>query len=353
MDFLKSLMLYMSLTFATTMQAAPTPEITAVPTAAPATAIVETAAPVETPGVDLSVTMPPAETPAPAPTEIPEPTITPNTGYRNVKNGDRGDQVKRLQQRLIELGYLPEGSADGAFGNQTRKAVIAFQEANGLLADGIAGDATQTHLYENPDVRENPNRPTPTPEVTATPEPTAEPTADPQATIAPPAEPAPEAAPTAEVPAETAEAAQWTWLWQASIVYNDDNAPLACLRQEDGVTVASNPRLYQMADGSIQLCLSDLAAAIEDWVLTTEGDVITLNASGYEVSLMHVNGVFACLVDGTDLPLTSADAALIEGEPCVSTAFLEKVFQAQTQWDAEESTLLVRIQPKELAQATD
>lgn len=353
MDFLKSLMLYMSLTFTTTLQAAPTPEITPEPTAAPATAIVETAAPVETPGVDLAVTLPPAETPAPAATEMPEPTITPNTGYRNVKSGDRGDQVKRLQQRLIELGYLEEGSADGAFGNQTRKAVIAFQEANGLMADGIAGDATQTHLYENPDVKENPNRPTPTPEMTATPEPTAEPTADPEATIAPPAEAETEAAPAAEAPAETDDSAQWEWLWQASIVYNDDSAPLACLRQEDGVTVASNPRLYRLSDGSLHLPLSDLAAAIEDWTMTTDNDLIALHASGYEITLMHVNGVFACMVDGVDVPLTAADATLVDGEPCVSTSFLEKVFQAQTQWDSEESTLLVRIQPKELAQATD
>lgn len=350
MDFLKTLMLYMSLTFATSMQAAPTPEVTPVPTAAPA--VVETAAPVETPGIDIAVTLPPAQTPQPEPTDVPEPTITPNTGYRNVKSGDRGDQVKKLQQRLIELGYLEEGSADGAFGNQTRRAVIAFQEANGLTADGIAGDATQTHLYENPNVKENPNRPTPTPEVTFTPEPTATPevTAVPEATIAPLTESVPQ--PSAEA-APSADPADRQWLWQASIVFNDGGAPLVCLRQQDGVTVTSNPRLYQLADGSIQLSLTDLVAAIEDWDMTSDENLIALNASGYVVTLMRIGNSYACMVDGQSVTLSASEAALVDGDPCVTTSFLEKALGATTIWDAEESTLIIRLQPKELAAATD
>ena len=45
--------------------------------------------------------------------------------------------VKTLQEALIELGFL-SGKADGVFGAGTEKAVIAFQMANGLAADGIA-----------------------------------------------------------------------------------------------------------------------------------------------------------------------------------------------------------------------
>ena len=37
-------------------------------------------------------------------------------------NGSRGDDVRRLQQALIQLGFL-SGSADGVFGNKTEEAV--------------------------------------------------------------------------------------------------------------------------------------------------------------------------------------------------------------------------------------
>jgi len=41
--------------------------------------------------------------------------------------------VQTLQNKLISLGYL-SGSADGKFGSSTRRAVKAFQQANGLIA---------------------------------------------------------------------------------------------------------------------------------------------------------------------------------------------------------------------------
>ncbi len=49
--------------------------------------------------------------------------------------GSRGTTVKRLQEALGT-------GADGIFGKGTRQAVIDFQEANGLVADGMAGPAT-------------------------------------------------------------------------------------------------------------------------------------------------------------------------------------------------------------------
>ena len=60
--------------------------------------------------------------------------------------GSEGDEVKKLQQKLKELGYL-SGSADGKFGAATEAAVIAFQKNNNLTADGKAGTATQNKLY--------------------------------------------------------------------------------------------------------------------------------------------------------------------------------------------------------------
>ena len=62
-----------------------------------------------------------------------------------LRKGSRGDAVKALQQKLIALGYL-SGSADGLFGDSTAKAVMAFQAAQSLTADGVAGSATISAL---------------------------------------------------------------------------------------------------------------------------------------------------------------------------------------------------------------
>ena len=61
------------------------------------------------------------------------------------KMGSRGTEVKEIQKRLKELGYLT-GSADGVFGKQTEDAVKAFQKRNGLTADGVVGKATREKL---------------------------------------------------------------------------------------------------------------------------------------------------------------------------------------------------------------
>lgn len=63
-----------------------------------------------------------------------------------LRYGSEGAEVTTLQNRLIALGYLA-GSADGKFGRNTKSAVIAFQKANGLSADGVVGEDTSTKLY--------------------------------------------------------------------------------------------------------------------------------------------------------------------------------------------------------------
>ncbi|SHI59448.1 peptidoglycan-binding protein [Lutispora thermophila] len=63
-----------------------------------------------------------------------------------LKSGSRGDAVKKLQSALNNKGYSV-GIADGVFGSKTYNAVVAFQKANGLTPDGIAGPITQTKLY--------------------------------------------------------------------------------------------------------------------------------------------------------------------------------------------------------------
>lgn len=91
------------------------------------------------------------ETPTPQPTAVPtpSPTSAPTASavsYRTLKKGSAGDDVVRMQQALIELGYLTS-AADGDFGSGTLNAVTQFQAVNGLSADGIAGEKTLTLLY--------------------------------------------------------------------------------------------------------------------------------------------------------------------------------------------------------------
>lgn len=66
----------------------------------------------------------------------------------SLKQGSTGTDVKNLQNKLILLGYLT-GKADGIFGRKTTAAVTAFQRANKLKADGIAGVKTLTQLEQS------------------------------------------------------------------------------------------------------------------------------------------------------------------------------------------------------------
>ncbi|MBR6707748.1 MAG: peptidoglycan-binding protein [Clostridia bacterium] len=58
-----------------------------------------------------------------------------------LKSGSSGDAVRELQEDLKGLGFDP-GTVDGKFGTKTREAVMAFQLAYGLTADGIVGGVT-------------------------------------------------------------------------------------------------------------------------------------------------------------------------------------------------------------------
>lgn len=60
--------------------------------------------------------------------------------------GDRGSEVTTLQQTLASKKYY-SGSATGIFDSKTKTAVINFQKANGLVADGIVGSKTNAKLY--------------------------------------------------------------------------------------------------------------------------------------------------------------------------------------------------------------
>jgi hypothetical protein len=65
---------------------------------------------------------------------------------RVLRNFTKGDDVRRLQEKLIAAGFPIEGGADGKFGSHTEDAVRAFQAANSLPANGVADQATQSAL---------------------------------------------------------------------------------------------------------------------------------------------------------------------------------------------------------------
>lgn len=93
-------------------------------------------------------------------------TTAPVAQFTTIKRGDKNDDVKALQLRLIALEYL-SGSADGDFGPKTEKAVMAYQEEAGLPTTGECDYATYVSLNDD----DAPAAPKPT----ATPKPTEKP----------------------------------------------------------------------------------------------------------------------------------------------------------------------------------
>ena len=68
-----------------------------------------------------------------------------NVNFRpEIERGDEGAAVIELQKLLMiwNPGCLPEYGADGDFGEETEKAVKAFQKAFNLEVDGIVGENT-------------------------------------------------------------------------------------------------------------------------------------------------------------------------------------------------------------------
>ncbi len=72
-------------------------------------------------------------------------TVPPAAADGTLEAGEDGDEVRLLQARLTDLGFWL-GPPDGGYGQLTRQAVMAFQKANGLSRDGVAGPATLAAL---------------------------------------------------------------------------------------------------------------------------------------------------------------------------------------------------------------
>ncbi len=323
MDFLKTLMAYMSLLTALGVQEGPALEGVPTPTPLP-------------PNMTSTPALAQTEVPTPTatPTLAPVPTITPNNRYTKVSYGDKGAQVTKLQKALIALGYLPADAADGAFGYQTHNAVKAFQRANGLSADGIAGPATLTNLYENPNVI---GVATATPAVTATlspdftPEPTSTPEVPDGLTLLPNAYVI--SGTTGEILQHVVTTEYETFSYQTTV----------------------RPQLWVNASGKPVLSLAELTNCMDGWTLmgSSADGIYALSACGYTVSIQLAGDSPVILVDGQAVQVTADDAFIRNGTLYVTDAFLRTALKAETVFDADEKSIVLSFRDKSIVDAQD
>ncbi|MGW8849299.1 peptidoglycan-binding domain-containing protein [Streptomyces xiamenensis] len=100
----------------------------------------------------------PAPPPAPEdPDEPPEETLpseplpSPDPPGGVLREGDTGEQVVELQQRLRQLGWVYDGPAHGTYDERTADAVARFQMAYGVQGDewGVYGVNTRQSLEQH------------------------------------------------------------------------------------------------------------------------------------------------------------------------------------------------------------
>ena len=329
MDFIKSLLLYMTMTLAANLEAAPTPG--AMPPPTPALVVESVTDPVPTDANGAPIVGSFVVTPGPA-TPTPLPTMTPNAGYSRLAMGSKGDEVRRLQTRLAELGYLA-GNIDGAYGYQTRNAVSLFQEVNGLQKDGVAGPETQTHLFDNPDILPNPAVITPSPEPTATP------------------------GQDGLVPVPEDPRSEWSLQKDAQVMFNGE-----VLHDAGG----SDLKVWlRKADAVVSLSDLSLAAGME--MEEHFGNRLSLRFAGYVVTAELMPSVregreenaggyvqaYLAAVDGTEVMLDQGDLMYEDGVWYCTGAFLEKTMHGDVVYDAEEKTLMAVIEDKAIYSSVD
>lgn len=335
MDLIETLMLMMTAAYVNgASNALPPAEM---PTATPAPIVAEqTVTPRDTftqnPGIIIITPEPP---PTPTPTPTPAPTVTPNKAYKILRRGDKGDDVRRMQERLRELGFL-SGSADGNFGAQTYSAVLAFQKANGLTRDGDAGPATLTVLFESPYVVPNLAVLTPTPVPTSTP------------------------GPDGLIPLPEGGTSVWQAIHLHTILLNNTSVTVV----HEGFPRAA-PDMW-LRGSELMLSLSDMAESAGWTFSADQGERFSLKAAGYDLEVAVTpagqrlrsgetgyTDSFTCLDAGADVPLAQGDVVSENGKWYISVNFLKKALKAETVWDEDENTLILRIREKSTAQSAD
>ncbi len=68
--------------------------------------------------------------------------------YSNLIEGSSGEEVQRMQERLVELGFAM-GTPNGIYGPATTASIRLFESANGLTQDGIGSAYMQAVLYSS------------------------------------------------------------------------------------------------------------------------------------------------------------------------------------------------------------
>lgn len=85
----------------------------------------------------------------PVPDPSPAPTPKPSINNNVLSIGDTGEDVRKLQEQLVKLGYnVGSKGPDGDFGSKTYAAVIDFQRKHNLKDDGIVGPLTENAIKE-------------------------------------------------------------------------------------------------------------------------------------------------------------------------------------------------------------
>ena len=330
MDLIRNFLLYITLTMAVNLEAAPTPGPVPETTAAIVVTEVEEEIPTDASGAPIIGSY--LATPGP-PTPPPMPRASPNEAYTSLSMGSRGDDVRRLQSRLVELGFLT-GNVDGAFGGQTRNAVMLFQEVNGLQKDGVAGKATLTRLYEDPDVIANPAVITPSPVPTAT----------------------PDAAGVIPIPQYPKE--NWVQDEKAQVLLNGYMQVVP----ETG----KSPRVW-MRGASVVVSLSDLFSAMEMDVTASWGNSLSFAWADYLVEAELVEAArasrqeddvsfaqaYEVRVDGVPVTINQGDLMYEDGQWYATTDFFARTMHAETRWEEEEKTLMITIQDKAVYLSVD
>lgn len=82
-------------------------------------------------------------------TNVPSTPSKPSTSKNYLSKGDKGSDVKDMQNKLIACGYsCGKHGADGDFGNDTDKALRDFQDDYRLTVDGKYGVKSKAKLQE-------------------------------------------------------------------------------------------------------------------------------------------------------------------------------------------------------------
>jgi peptidoglycan hydrolase-like protein with peptidoglycan-binding domain len=101
--------------------------------------------PHEAAATTTTTTIPTTTTTTAPTTTTTAPTTTTTVDCQCLRMGSTGPQVQDVQQRLTDLGFW-QGPVNRTYGRLTQQAVMAFQKANGLGRDGVAGAATLAAL---------------------------------------------------------------------------------------------------------------------------------------------------------------------------------------------------------------